>query len=267
MTLGPLDLTGEHFLILYLVLLVLAAIAAVAIPRATCPPGRQAGVIGEIQLAYLAGGTSRFAEVVVARLLGAGALTMTEAGSFTVVSPDVARYEPERRIVDLLSPFKWDTVERALEPQVEQLEQRMIVSGLLMNDREAWRIRIYALLPFAVLLAIGIAKWVVGYLRDRPVDVLTILLIATVVLAAMFARLDRRTKAGRDALARAEKGAGRLKLAPTDPELGLAVALFGTVVLEGSALWDFHRLRSPEKGGADGSGGCSGCGGCGGCGG
>jgi hypothetical protein len=88
--------------------------------------------------------------------------------------------------------------------------------------------------------------------------------------------VDRRTEAAMSAVEAAKTRAARLKAAPTTPEMGLAVALFGTTVLAGSAYQDFHRLRSSSGDGdggssGDGSGGCGsgGCGGggCGGCGG
>jgi len=138
-----------------------------------------------------------------------------------------------------------------------------------MTDAEARRIRLWVVLPFLMLIAFGITKWIIGYLRDRPVGFLTVLLIITVVCAVIFAKVDRRTRAGHNALADAKRNADRLSLAPTSPEIGLAVALFGTTVLAGSG-WDaFHRLRtaSDSGGGVGGDGGCGGGGGgCGGCG-
>ena len=68
----------------------------------------------------------------------------------------------------------------------------------------------------------------------------------------------------------AKRNARWLRLAPTRPEMPLAVAIFGTIVLAGSALEPLYRLRCGSNGGSiDASRGDSGCGGggCGGCGG
>jgi uncharacterized membrane protein YgcG len=109
------------------------------------------------------------------------------------------------------------------------------------------------------------------------VGFLTALLIVTAFVALIrFAKLDAATRSGRRALGEVRREAARLRSAPVRDEAGMAVALFGTTVLVGSALSDFHDLRmkgasSGEDGGSSGgdSGGDGGCGGggCGGCGG
>ncbi len=82
---------------------------------------------------------------------------------------------------------------------------------------------------------------------------------------------DRRTLAGREALAEVQARADRLRRAPTHGEVDMAVALFGTAVLAASPWEDLHRLRSRSDGGdsgggdSAGDGGDGGCGGCGGC--
>ena len=76
MSLGPFDLTGEPFLILYVVLLVTAIIAGIIIPRRMRPEGRRQAVSDPDQLAFLAGGKARFTDAVVARMLAAGSLVM-----------------------------------------------------------------------------------------------------------------------------------------------------------------------------------------------
>jgi len=66
--------------------------------------------------------------------------------------------------------------------------------------------------------------------------------------------------------AEARADAARLRRAVPSDEAALAVALFGTAVLAGSYLSDFHGMRSTNGGGDGGSSsdGGSGCGGCGG---
>jgi uncharacterized protein (TIGR04222 family) len=269
MSLGPFDLTGGPFLALYSTLFACTLLAAFVIPRLMRPEGRARTVGEEDQLAYLAGGASRLAEALVARMLSTGALVMTGRDAFAVGSREAVATSAERDILGLHSPFRWKAAERAFGPHVEQIERRMVAGGLLMTDAEARRIRLRVVLPFVMLLVFGVTKLIVGILRDRPVGFLIALLIATVVCAIIFANVDRRTRAGHDALAAAKQKAGRLVIAPTSPEVGLAVALFGTTVLAGSG-WDaFHRLRtaSDSGGGTGGDGGCGGGGGgCGGCG-
>ncbi|MBY0394035.1 MAG: TIGR04222 domain-containing membrane protein, partial [Novosphingobium sp.] len=139
----------------------------------------------------------------------------------------------------------------------------------------ARQLRLIQTAPLALLFLFGMAKWIVGTLRDRPVGILTALLIVTAIAAILrFAVIDRRTRAGKAALADARLEADRLRRAAPADETPLAVALFGTTVLTGSWLSDFHRMRAASGSGGDtssssgcsgGGGGCGG-GGCGGCG-
>jgi hypothetical protein len=117
-------------------------------------------------------------------------------------------------------------------------------------------------------MVFGAIKWGVGTLRDRPVGFLTALLIVTAFVALIrFAKLDAATRSGRRALGEVRRDAARLRSAPVRDEAGMAVALFGTTVLIGSGLSDFHDLRMKSTSSGDGGSGDSGSGGDGGCGG
>jgi uncharacterized protein (TIGR04222 family) len=267
MSLGPFDLTGGPFLTLYTALFAGTIIAAFVIPRLLRPQGRAQNVGGEDHLAYLAGGASRFADTVVAQMLTTGALIMTGKKAFTVGSRDAATTTAELSVIGLGSPFRWRAAKRALTSHAKPIERQMVAVGLLMTDVQARRIRLCVTLPFLMLLGFGTTKWIIGYLRDRPVGYLTVLLVVTLVCAIIFADIDRLTQAGHDALTQAKRKAKRLNIAPTRPEIGLAVALFGTAVLAGSGWEAFHRLRTTGDGGGgtgDGGGCGGGCGGCGG---
>lgn len=113
--------------------------------------------------------------------------------------------------------------------------------------------------------------------RGRPVGYLTALLLLTLLLAIMrWAVIDRRTRAAIERLDHARTQSARLRRAPTEAETDRAVALFGTIVLAGSAWAGFHQLRQAsggdvsgggDGGSSDGGGSSGGGGGCGGCGG
>ena len=274
MSLGPFDLTGEPFLTLYSLLLAAAMVAGFVIPRRMRPAGRAQRVTDVDQLAYLAGGAARFGDAVVARLLAARALVMTGKNRFNVASRETAASPAERSVLALLPPIRWREIAYVLKSYAEPLERRMIAGGLLMSDDERGNIRFWTTLPYAMLLAFGATKLIIGDARDRPIGYLTGLLVLTAAFAVLrWFSVDRRTQAGHDAVAHAAQQAARLKVAPTNAEIGLAVALFGTTVLAGSAWADFHQLRSAGDAGSGGDsgsdGGGSGCGGggCGGCGG
>jgi len=274
MGLGPFDLTGGPFLSLYLALLALTIVAGFAIPPWLRPQGRPRRVTDPDQLAVLAGSRTRFADTVVARLLASGALAMVGPSAFEARRRDLARTDAERGVVIIPAPIRWPTIERTLKARVGLIEARMAEAGLLLGEQARADLRFWATLPYALLIMFGATKVIIGDLRDRPIGILTALLVVTLVCALLrWFALDRRTRAGQAALRDAVASSTRLRIAPTAPEIPLAVALFGTGVLVGSGYDDFHKLRAAsgdaglgggsDSGGDGGGGGGGGCGGCG----
>ncbi len=273
MPLGPFDMTGGPFLTLYAVLLVVTIIAGFTIPRWLRPDGRDQRVTDADDLAVLAGGPARFIDTIVARLLSVGALEMTGKDVFRVVSRDAGRNTAERSVLALPQPIGWSAIEGGLKPYAEPVERRLTASQQLMDGSTVLQMRFWQTSPYLLLLTFGATKWMIGSARDRPVGILTAFLIFTAIFAIIrFFAVDRRTRAGRDAVDRAIAQSERLKRAPTNSEVDVAVALFGTAVLVGSGWAPFHTLRNPSSsdsggGSSDGGSGCGGGGGgCGGCG-
>ncbi len=278
MGLGPFDLTGGAFLALYGVLLVATIVAGVVIPRWLRPDGGHGRTSDVDHLAYLAGGATRLADAVVARMLAAGSLVLEEKGKFRIVSGAQGQTAAERAILQLSSPASLAQLQRAATSAAPATVDALVRAESLIDGGTAWQLRLFQTAPYLLLLAFGAIKWDVGVMRDRPVGFLSGLLVLTALFALIrFAVIDRRTRSGLAALATARAGSERLRRAPVATETGLAVALFGTMVLSGSAWGDYHRLRATS--GSDGSfssdGGSSGCGGggdggggggCGGCG-
>ncbi|MBX9883641.1 MAG: TIGR04222 domain-containing membrane protein [Novosphingobium sp.] len=279
--LGPFDLHGPEFLLLYCELALIALIASLLIPRCLRPDGRLGRPADEDELALLAGGRDRLAEAAVVRLLAAGSAIVQSGGTLQIRDPRGGKTLAERRIAALSSPVRWNHVTETLAGPAETGERHLEQKGLHMDRATARQMRLIQTLPLVLLLAFGLAKWIVGAMRDRPVGILTALLVVTAVVAVLrYAVFDRRTRAGKAALADARFEADRLRRAAPTDEAPLAVALFGTTVLTGSWLSDFHRIRSANSGGGGGGdssssstsgcsggggGGCGG-GGCGGCG-
>jgi uncharacterized protein (TIGR04222 family) len=277
MGLGPFDLTGGPFLQLYGVLLVVTIILGLLIPRWLRPDGRSAGTSDPDELAWLAGGKTRFADAVVARLLAARALFIVGKDAFQPDPHHQGRTPAERSVLALSSPAKWNTVQGAIHPHADPVRRRLIANDLLMDGGTVLQMRFWQTTPYLLLLLFGAIKLEVGMSRDRPVGYLTLLLILTAILALVrFLAVDRRTRGGKAVLAQARSNADRIRRAPTAEETGLAVALCGTTVLAGSAWAEYHRMRSAgdassssgDSGSSSDGGGSSGCGGggCGGCG-
>lgn len=270
---NPLDWNGPAFLFLYGALFVVALILAAIIPGRIRPEGR-GGAADADGLAFLAGAGPRVVEAAVARLLAAGALVVQDGKRFLRGAGAGGTGALDRALLAASMPADWAGFEKAAKPHIGPVERRLIAGGLILDSGEARRIGLVAALPFIGLFALGIAKLLVGLSRDKPVGFLIAFLVVTAIaiLIRIFA-VDRRTQRGRLALAEARIRHERLRRAPTNDETGTAVALFGTVVLAGSAFAGLHQMRRDDNSsGGDGSGGggdgggCGG-GGCGGCGG
>lgn len=272
MSLGPFDLAGGPFLILYGVLLVLTVIAGVVIPRWLRPEGRPGHVTDPERLAFLAGGAHRFFDTIVARLLAADALGLIAKRRFLAAPAAIGRSEPECRLLAAAAgePASWKQVESALKPFAATAEKDLVEAGLMMEPGVVTQLRFWQASPYLLLIVFGAIKLDIGTGRGRPVGYLTLLLVVTFVLALLrFVVVGRRTRAGQDLLAGARECNDRLRRAAPQDETDMAVALYGTVVLVASPWSDYHALRSASSdsgsaggcsGGGDGGGG--GCGGC-----
>ncbi|MBY0304476.1 MAG: TIGR04222 domain-containing membrane protein [Sphingomonas sp.] len=275
--LGVFDLPGGAFLALYGALFVVAITASFVLARVMRPEGRAIPESDPDALAYLTGGRARMAESLVASLLEAKALMMEGSNRLRIVAQPSDARPAGRAILALPSPASWAAVARAARAPAAAVEQKLIRSGLMIDKADMMPLRLWQAAPFLLLIGFGAIKWQIGVARDKPVGFLAALLVVTLVLALIrMLAVDRRTKGGLAALSTAKERFERLRRAPAAGEAALAVALFGTTVLAGSALSDFHRMRAAsggdagvasDSGSSDGSsgGGCGG-GGCGGCG-
>lgn len=270
MLLNPLDLPAHMFLPLYIALICGAVIMGLIIPRWLREDGRDGATRDVGELAYLAGGHTRFADAVVTRLLSINALTMIGKDQFGTRDKSRAVTRAERDVVSLQPPVGWSPIARTLKAAAEPVQRRLISAGLMLDGDEVMRLRLWQAAPYVLVLFFGAAKWIIGSHRGHPVGFLIALMVVTLVLGLIrFFAVDRRTRAGIAELADAQAANERIKRAPVSDEYGLAVALFGTAVLAASPLAAFHALRSSSGGdggggGSDGDGGCGG-GGCGGC--
>jgi uncharacterized protein (TIGR04222 family) len=274
--LGPFDLAGTPFLALYFVLLVMALAASFFISHWLRPDGRSA-VVGDVnQLAYLAGGAPRYVDALVARLFARGAVAVDRKLGISFRRPAEADASAaEIALRRLSTPARYAEVDRQLRDYADLAGEKLVEAGLLLDKGTALQMRFWQSLPFLVAMVFGSIKWEIGVLRERPVGYLTIFLVVTLTVAVWrFAALDRRTRAGQAVLEDARRRQERLRRAAPGDEADMAVALFGTAALAGSAWSDLHGLRRSTTSNGDGGSGCgsdggSGCGGggCGGCGG
>ncbi len=266
--------TGSDFLLLYGGLLVAAVAAGMWIPAFLRAEGHMATLADADEAAVLAGGPGRMTIAVLTGLYADGALQSFGKDKMLVARDQNAATPAGRAILRSGGSFSLAEAHKALKDYASEVEQRLIDKGLLIDKGARWQMRLLAVLPYLALLALGWYRQRAGAALGEPTGFLVMLMVLTAVLAVWrLSSISSRTRAGEDMLSSERDRSARLRSAPTAPEAGLAVALFGTGVLVGTPFEPVHAMRQQAgsdsgSGGGD-SGGSSGCGGggCGGCGG
>lgn len=268
--------SGSEFLFFYSVMLVTALVASIWLPNILRSDGKHGMVNDHLQLAWLAAGPGRFTEAVLARLMGTGALAEAGDNKLHILRPDAGTNPAERALLASGEVLGISRAHRILKPFGRETAGTLEDRGLILDSGSRWALRFASLLPFIVVATIGWYRRQAGEALGEPTGFLSILIVLTLVIAAIrMVKVDTRTRAGRDAVASAREQSGRLKSAPTDSELGLGVALFGTAILAGTPYAQLHAMRqqattdasggySSDSGGSSDGGGDGGCGGCGG---
>lgn len=272
MILNPLVLPPEPFLWLYVLLLGASWLLSHYAGHRLRPDGVRRTVSDPDSLAMLNGGPARLADTAVARLMAAGVLVADKGGRFrrTDRSAALLASPVDRAMVALPTTAQWHQLCKVAKAGAAGVHRQLQRDGLMIDDDVLRQMRLVQALPFVALLMLGTARLLRGIMLDHAVGYLMVLMIVTVVIGVSRLSVDRRTRAGMAVVGEARDACHRLRLAPTQQEMALAVALFGTGVLAGSAYEALHRLRA---GGSDGGGSTSsdgsgcGSGGCGGCGG
>jgi uncharacterized protein (TIGR04222 family) len=294
--LPPWDMMGPDFLIFYLILWAVAWSVAgwlrwrLRVPEAAGRMDRPD--LQTYEAAYLGGGTRRVTQALMARLMGDGALVYnTKKKQFETGGPLKDPVDPlERDFHERLSGGgeRIKDLQTGIEGSMPPIESKLRDLGLLVRADNMASARFVPLLVAAIPLAVGGLKVYYGIVRDRPVEILAVLLIFTFAIGLfVFTRKTFRSRKGDAALASLQAQnpdiksaiAGQAALGTGTAVLPLAIALFGVSVLAGTPFSYLRSKLGPEAssggcgsgcssgcgGGGDG-GGCGG-GGCGGCGG
>jgi len=294
-----LDWNGSAFLGFYLIALVIAVFwSQLRGKRALRKHGR-AGVpdlVDPYEIAYLAAGPPRVAQLAIVRLLQQGLVTWKD----TWFSPKIVCQQQgatksllEREILSAVhkkgaSGLPVKNIPGVIHAQLRPLEARLAMLGYRPTSDERGTARFLAVMPLVFLMIFGCIKLALGLSRDKPVLFLIVLLAVTLIAAIVVARsVGKLTPTGEAFLQRSrlDHERRREESAPELEPLSNNVALFGTAALIGMPLFsdirtdlDRHLSQAASSQAASGcSSGCgttsSGCGGdsggggCGGCGG
>lgn len=273
---NPLDWTAGPFLMLYLALMVVMAVANRVWRqqlRGAPDPGSAQGLEGS-EIAYLAGGPTRVLDAQIAGLLDGGHLAWDEvANKLRVQRQDGLSGLSAQLLRAIAVDGEISTLQRRLQPALEAPRKALVQRRLWLDEsartRAGWSL---CLLP-GLLVLFGLSKILVGLSRDKPVLFLSLLTLMVAVYAIyQLSKPPTRTRRGDDVLRVLGTRHARLQRAPMTGELTLAVALVGTSALSGTAFGAYHQARQPPSSDSSsssssdsgGDGGGSGCGGCGG---
>jgi uncharacterized protein (TIGR04222 family) len=252
---------------------------------------------------WLRAGAAGAAQAVVARLVGAGCVEASGQVARYRAAPGPGSDAVERAVAEAVASRDQDVkgVARAARAAGRERLGRLRARGWVPSHAAETALAVVAV-SFGALTLLGLAKLVVGVQRGRPVAFLVMLLVVSVGLAALLARLRQpATRAGKRLLDQSRHAHAALDLAAssnpsslTAEELSLAVGLFGLdrkwlllpslfhlfarprgdrressqACSSGCATWVGSSSCSVSSGGSSSCGGGScGGGGCGGCGG
>jgi uncharacterized protein (TIGR04222 family) len=273
---NPLDWTGTEFLTLYVPLLVVGFFVAKALRRPPRPPGEplQLGKRLDPYEVALLHGLRHFRDAVAASLIHRGVFRVEGNELLASKTPPLDMTPLERNVLRASGrqPLSPALLATALEPEAARVREQLIQKGLLISKDQDRETRRTPLILFGLVLALGVAKTVVGLSRDKPVSWLIFLLVVGFIGWALIAKQKRgRTPLGDMVLAdlATEHAALRTTAAaegslPTlsGTEVALAVALFGTTALASTQMMPLRQYLQPMSPATSTSGGGDfGCGG------
>lgn len=285
---NPLDWNGPDFLLLYAGLtvaaLVLGHIGLRRLDQPTYPPsGAAPERLDLVDLAYLAGGPRRVADLALLMLIARGGARVEAAGDRIVPTPAGAALPPE------FAPFRacasGPTRRRDFVHRVTGClaapRARLVARGLARDRGGRLQAGVLPLLPLLLTLVFGLAKVGVGLSRDRPIGFLVVMILVAAGGGWFLIATHPpawASRAGLGAMAAYRRLHARAARAPRESELPHAFALGGSAVLAGTAYASYRAALDPPRADSGSSSGCSGGGdsgggdsggggGCGGCGG
>lgn len=297
---NPLDLPGPDFLAIFVMLTVGAGLLTAALATWLRPGGALAARhldLNTYEIAELAGGDPTVIEAAATALLHNQALAFDPTEDLlTVANPLPARAAPiETEVYQRCADEGGITVRTLVGARIGALEpirSKLEALGLLLGPSDRAQVRLLPLLPLLAVALLGVAKLVVGIVRERPIGILAaLLLVLGVGIALVYNRSVVRTRLGDVALEALRDRNPGLRDAVSAREdvsdiagrdVALAASLFGFGVLASSPLGSLHLALYPQSsglsvgsdsssdfsgwgggcgGGGGGGGGCGGCGG------
>ncbi|WP_199443906.1 TIGR04222 domain-containing membrane protein [Umezawaea beigongshangensis] len=246
----PWGLTGPEFLNIYAIALC-GAVAFALVVRALTRSGRGAADVAQRltldELAHLAGGPRRVLEASVARLVDAEVLRPSRGGTVQVVKGATAANPVDQVVVADARQHSRRTLGLMISALadhrvLDDLRDRLVSLGLLVDPALARSRARLSALPVAVLIVVGVARWINGLRIDAPVGWLSLQLVLSAVLLALLLRSKKHqlTRRGTRLLAEV-RAPGTTRIGDGTLALGGAA---GLVALGGLTAYPDLAVRS-----------------------
>ena len=299
--LGPLDLKGPEFLVMYVCLSVILFVGVWIYRemRRDVPITEDLDLTPE-EIACLHFGKPATVNATIAGMLSANELISVPSeglfgqtvGSKVTFIPGPMAPPQNQTLASAIydaahstRPMTLAQLQKSTVAKTEAIEERLRDAGYLLNTSQIESIRIVPIAALLGLIVLGVSKIVIGIDRGKPVEFLISLCFLVLVAFGLSCIMPRRSKGGNRMLnsLRAQNEGLKLRLKQPDysrQQLILGTALFGAAALDGTAFSDLRAAwKSVSTGGGNignshgcgggcggGGGGAAGCGG-GGCGG
>jgi len=270
-------ISGPDFLVFYVVLLLLAMVAARLARRLLGPTDASDGAgLGPYEAALLNGGEGLALNAAFASLHGDGHITAPRAGEVEVGPTPLQQAHPlERALLGTLraGPRRVKDVRAELAscPELSAMRDTLEQQELLPGPDGRASARAVMVAIFVPLLALAFARIYAGATNDRPIAILVLLTLVTLwILWRRLPRAVTRTRRGDHALSGLRSSHDHLNLhegVRSGATVGLVIGLFGTPALWAADPAMAASLGLPRVGSGSGSGSGSGGDGGGGCGG
>lgn len=230
------DLNGPTFLGVYVVLFFVALVWSVrrrqrVFDKFSLPGAAETRLTDPYEIAYLAGGAPRCAQVAVVKLIQCGAVKwertriLRESRLIAEGQADPDFNEIERTLFTSIlghgkKGIKMSEVPVLVSARLSGIESRLAKIGLRPTASEAGGRGCFIILPMLALMVLGAVKVYAGFTRDKPVMYLIVLLVITCIVAAILAaHWKKLTPGGEELLARMRAG----REAQGDPLCSVAV--------------------------------------------
>lgn len=188
---------GPTFVGIYLLALLIALLFAFAVriltrvgADSTAVPTHQ---LSAQELACLTGGPRRVVEAAIAQLVDTGQVRASRDGYLQATGREEGDDPVERTVLAEVKRHGRRSVYLVVDrlggsDAVEEVESRLVRDGYLVDRVFAQRRKVLGLVPVVAVFAVGLVRWLTGVANDRPIGILTLLLIGTGVIVYVMRR-------------------------------------------------------------------------------